>query len=57
MAQARRTVPLRTRVGSHPLEAAGEALAELRAGRFTGAVVIVPWPMLASSCRRLRDAS
>jgi alcohol dehydrogenase, propanol-preferring len=35
-------VPVRTRVTSYPLERANEALADLRAGRFTGAAVIVP---------------
>jgi propanol-preferring alcohol dehydrogenase len=35
-------VPVKTRVSSYPLEAANEALADLRAGRFTGAAVIVP---------------
>ncbi len=34
-------VPVRTRVSAYPLERAGEALADLRAGRFTGAAVIV----------------
>jgi hypothetical protein len=29
-------------VSSYPLEAAGQALEDLRAGRFTGAAVIVP---------------
>ena len=33
---------MKTRVSSYPLEAANEALADLRAGRFTGAAVIVP---------------
>jgi alcohol dehydrogenase, propanol-preferring len=36
------SVPVRTRVSSYPLEAAGRALEDLRAGRFTGAAVIVP---------------
>lgn len=36
------TVPVRTRVTHYPLERANEALADLRAGRFTGAAVIVP---------------
>ena len=31
-----------TRVTSYPLEAAGEALEDLRAGRFTGAAVMIP---------------
>jgi alcohol dehydrogenase, propanol-preferring len=35
-------VPVRTSVTTYPLEAAGEALEDLRAGRFTGAAVIVP---------------
>jgi propanol-preferring alcohol dehydrogenase len=35
-------VPVHTRVTTYPLEAAGEALEDLRAGRFTGAAVIVP---------------
>jgi alcohol dehydrogenase, propanol-preferring len=35
-------VPVRTRVSTYPLAAADEALAHLRAGRFTGAAVIVP---------------
>jgi len=35
-------VPVRTSVSSYPLEAAGEALEDLRAGRFTGAAVLVP---------------
>jgi propanol-preferring alcohol dehydrogenase len=35
-------VPVKTRVTSYPLEDANEALADLRAGRFTGAAVIVP---------------
>lgn len=35
-------VPVKTRVTSYPLEGANEALADLRAGRFTGAAVIVP---------------
>jgi hypothetical protein len=42
MAQARRTVPVHARVRSCPLAAAGEAPADLRAGMFTGAAVIVP---------------
>lgn len=36
------SVPVRTRVSSYPLEAAGRALEDLRGGRFTGAAVIVP---------------
>jgi alcohol dehydrogenase, propanol-preferring len=35
-------VPVRTHVTSYPLERANEALADLRAGRFTGAAVLVP---------------
>ncbi len=35
-------VPVRTRVSTYPLEEAGRALEDLRAGRFTGAAVIVP---------------
>jgi alcohol dehydrogenase, propanol-preferring len=35
-------VPVRTRVTTYPLHAAGEALDDLRHGRFTGAGVIVP---------------
>jgi len=35
-------VPVHTRVSEYALEDAGEALADLRAGRFTGAAVIVP---------------
>jgi len=35
-------VPVHTRVSTYPLEAAGEALADLRGGRFTGAAVLVP---------------
>jgi propanol-preferring alcohol dehydrogenase len=36
------SVPVRTHVSSYPLEAAERALEDLRAGRFTGAAVIVP---------------
>jgi propanol-preferring alcohol dehydrogenase len=36
------SVPVRTRVSSYPLDAAGQALEDLRVGRFTGAAVIVP---------------
>jgi propanol-preferring alcohol dehydrogenase len=36
------SIPVRTRVNSYPLEAAGRALEDLRGGRFTGAAVIVP---------------
>jgi len=35
-------VPVRTRVSAYSLEAAGEALEDLRAGRFAGAAVVVP---------------
>ena len=35
-------VPVRTRVTTYRLEAAGEALADLRSGRFTGAAVLQP---------------
>jgi propanol-preferring alcohol dehydrogenase len=35
-------VPVHTRVTAYPLEAAVEALSDLRAGRFTGAAVLVP---------------
>jgi alcohol dehydrogenase, propanol-preferring len=35
-------VPVRTRVSTYPLAAAGRALEDLRAGRFTGAGVLVP---------------
>jgi propanol-preferring alcohol dehydrogenase len=35
-------VPVRTEVTSYPLEAAAQALEDLRAGRFTGAAVVVP---------------
>jgi alcohol dehydrogenase, propanol-preferring len=35
-------VPVRTRVRTYPLESSGEALADLRAGRFSGAAVVVP---------------
>lgn len=35
-------VPVRTEVHPYPLEAAGQALEDLRAGRFTGAAVVVP---------------
>ena len=36
------SVPVLTRVTTYPLERAGDALADLRAGRLTGAGVIVP---------------
>jgi alcohol dehydrogenase, propanol-preferring len=35
-------VPVKTRVTTYPLEQANEALADLRAGRFSGAAVLVP---------------
>jgi alcohol dehydrogenase, propanol-preferring len=35
-------VPVKTRVSTYPLEAANEALADLRAGRFEGAAVLLP---------------
>ncbi len=35
-------VPVRTHVTTYPLDAANEALADLRAGRFTGSAVLVP---------------
>ena len=35
-------VPVTTTVSTYPLERAGDALADLRAGRFTGAAVLVP---------------
>ena len=35
-------VPVESRVTEYPLEQANEALADLRAGRFEGAAVIVP---------------
>jgi propanol-preferring alcohol dehydrogenase len=35
-------VPVRTRVTTYPLEDANRALADLRAGRLTGAAVVVP---------------
>jgi propanol-preferring alcohol dehydrogenase len=35
-------VPVRTQVTRYPLEAANDALADLRAGRFRGAAVVVP---------------
>jgi propanol-preferring alcohol dehydrogenase len=35
-------VPVETAVSTYPLEAANDALADLRAGRFLGAAVIVP---------------
>jgi propanol-preferring alcohol dehydrogenase len=35
-------VPVVTQVHAYPLEAANDALADLRAGRFTGAAVVIP---------------
>lgn len=35
-------VPVRTEVHPYPLDEAGRALEDLRAGRFTGAAVVVP---------------
>jgi propanol-preferring alcohol dehydrogenase len=35
-------VPIRTEVSSYPLEAANDALADLREGRFRGAAALVP---------------
>ncbi|HWC28366.1 MAG TPA: alcohol dehydrogenase, partial [Solirubrobacteraceae bacterium] len=35
-------VPVRTHVTAYPLEAANDALADLRSGRLTGAAVVVP---------------
>jgi len=35
-------VPVRTEVTSYPLEDTARALEDLRAGRFTGAAVVVP---------------
>jgi propanol-preferring alcohol dehydrogenase len=35
-------VPVRTHVRTYPLEQANEALADLRAGRLTGAAVLIP---------------
>jgi propanol-preferring alcohol dehydrogenase len=35
-------VPVRTHVTTYPLEQANEALADLRAGAFSGAAVLVP---------------
>jgi propanol-preferring alcohol dehydrogenase len=35
-------VPIETSVTTYPLAAANEALADLRAGRFLGAAVVVP---------------
>jgi propanol-preferring alcohol dehydrogenase len=37
-------VPVRTRVTTYPLDAANEALADLRAGRFSGAAVLAVAP-------------
>ncbi|XXT14789.1 hypothetical protein WME94_31535 [Sorangium sp. So ce429] len=38
----RARVPVRTEVNVYPLEAANEALDDLRRGRFSGAAVLVP---------------
>lgn len=35
-------VPVHTRVSSYSLEQAGQALEDLRAGRFNGAAVLLP---------------
>jgi propanol-preferring alcohol dehydrogenase len=35
-------VPVETQITSYPLERANEALADLRAGRFSGAGVLIP---------------
>ncbi len=35
-------VPVRTRVTTYALDAANQALADLRAGRFSGAAVLTP---------------
>jgi propanol-preferring alcohol dehydrogenase len=35
-------VPVKTRVETHPLERAGEALERMRAGEIRGAAVVVP---------------
>ena len=40
--RSRREVPVRTTVTEYPLARAGEALEDLRAGRFHGAAVVVP---------------
>jgi propanol-preferring alcohol dehydrogenase len=40
--------PIRTHVVPFPLSAANEALARLRAGRLTGAAVLVPDALMAS---------
>ena len=37
-------VPVRTEVTEYPLERTGDALADLRAGRYRGAAVVVPSP-------------
>ena len=36
------SLPVRTEVTTYPLEAAGRALDDLRAGRFSGAAVVLP---------------
>lgn len=43
-------VPVRTHVTTYPLEQAGQALEDLRSGRFTGAAVLVTQP---GGCRPL----
>jgi propanol-preferring alcohol dehydrogenase len=35
-------VPVRTRISTYPLEQAGQALQDLREGRFTGSAVLIP---------------
>jgi propanol-preferring alcohol dehydrogenase len=35
-------VPVTTHVHRYPLEAVNDALADLRAGRFVGAAVVIP---------------
>jgi propanol-preferring alcohol dehydrogenase len=35
-------LPLRTEVHRYPLERANDALADVRAGRFSGAAVLIP---------------
>lgn len=47
-------VPVRTRVKRYPLEVTNQALADLRAGRFTGAAVVVP-AALSSYQRTVND--
>jgi hypothetical protein len=50
-------VPVRTRVSVYPLEQAHQALADLRAGRFTGAAVLRMESHPRPSYRRSRPAS